>query len=119
MERNQSISRTRPMATPIRTPATLPIATPSRIAPRVAPTSDQNSPVMMVDGIAMTIPLGRATKSGSWLRTHTSQMTSSTAPATAGATRSRVIKPLPQFQRAAGAVSIRLLYVAIAPDIVR
>jgi hypothetical protein len=47
----------------------VPIATPCTIAPRLTKVSDQNDRAARVAGIAITIPLGVATKSGSWVRT--------------------------------------------------
>ena len=57
------------MATPMRIPATVPMATPSTIEPKLARAADQNDALATVDGIAITIPLGVATKSGRLLRT--------------------------------------------------
>ena len=57
------------MATPMRIPATVPMATPSTIEPTLARAADQNDALATVEGIAMTIPLGVATKLGRLTRT--------------------------------------------------
>jgi hypothetical protein len=88
------------------------------IAPRLAAKSIQKSTVDIVEGMAMMTPLGLPTNAGRLARTETSQTTRIAIPVTTGASHSRFSHPLGHPDGAA-ADSNRLLYDAIAPDIVR